>query len=60
MDPEFLERYRERAKAERKVAQIKARQKQIPWRGLKKADSWAKFRAGALNLDRIGRLGLVT
>ena len=58
--PTFLERYRERAKAERKVAQIKARQKQIPWRGLKKANSWANLRAGALNLDRIGRLGLVT
>lgn len=58
--PEFLDRYRERAKAERKVALIKARQKHIPWRGLVKANSWANLRVGALNLDRIGRLGLLT
>ena len=58
--PEFLDRYRERAKAERKIALIKARQKHIPWRGLIKANSWAKLRVGALNLDRIGRLGLLT
>jgi transposase len=58
--PEFLDRYRERAKAERKVAQIKSRQKHVPWRGLPKVITWAKLRASALNLDRIGRLGLVT
>ena len=58
--PQFRDRYRERARAERKVAQIKARQSKIPWRGLVNAVSWAELRAGALNLDRIGRLGLIT
>jgi transposase len=58
--PEFRDRYRERARAERKVAQLKARQSKIPWRGLVNAIHWAELRAGALNLDRIGRLGLVT
>jgi IS5 family transposase len=58
--PQFRHRYRQRARAERKVAQIKARQSKIPWRGLTKAISWAELRAGALNLDRIGRLGLIT
>lgn len=57
--PEFLDRYRQRARAERKMALIKARQSKIPWRGLIKAGSWAELRAGALNLDRIGRLGLI-
>ena len=57
--PEFLGRYRERARAERKMALIKSRQHKIPWRGLVKAGSWAELRAGALNLDRIGRLGLL-
>ena len=58
--PQFRHRYRERARAERKVAQIKARQSKIPWRGLTNAIGWAELRAGALNLDRIGRLGLIT
>ena len=58
--PEFRDRYRQRARAERKVAQVKARQSKIPWRGLVNAISWAELRAGALNLDRIGRLGLIT
>ena len=58
--PEFRDRYRERARAERKVAQVKARQSKIPWRGLVNAVTWAELRAGALNLDRIGRLGLIT
>jgi hypothetical protein len=34
-------------------------QTKLPWRGLTKADTWARLRAGALNLDRIGRLGLI-
>jgi len=58
--PQFRDRYRQRARAERKVAQVKARQSKIPWRGLTNAISWAELRAGALNLDRIGRLGLIT
>ena len=58
--PQFRDRYRERARAERKVAQVKARQSKIPWRGLVNAIHWAELRAGALNLDRIGRLGLIT
>jgi hypothetical protein len=57
--PEFRDRYRQRARAERKIAQLKSRQIKIPWRGLLKARSWAHLRAGALNLDRIGRLGLI-
>ncbi len=39
-DPEFLDRYRQRAQAERKVAQIKSRITGIPWRGLDKANLW--------------------
>ena len=57
--PEFRDRYRQRARAERKIAQLKARQAKLPWRGLTKAGAWARLRAGALNLDRIGRLGLI-
>lgn len=58
--PQFRRHYRERARAERKVARIKARQSKIPWRGLTNAITWVELRAGALNLDRIGRLGLIT
>jgi hypothetical protein len=50
----FRERYRERARAERKNAQLKFRTEKIPWRGLAKADAWVKIRVAALNLDRIG------
>lgn len=57
--PEFRDRYRHRARAERKIAQLKSRTTKIPWRGLTKTRAWAQLRAGALNLDRIGRLGLV-
>ena len=57
--PQFRHRYRERARAERKVAQVKARQSKIPWRELTNAIGWVELRAGALNLDRIGRLGLI-
>jgi hypothetical protein len=57
--PEFRHRYRERARVERKIAQLKARTTKIPWRGLHNARAWAQLRAGALNLDRIGRLGLI-
>ncbi len=56
---QFQQRYRERARVERKAAQMKFRSSKIPWRGLRKAQAWAKLRAAALNLDRIGRLGLL-
>jgi IS5 family transposase len=56
--PQFRHRYRERARAGRRVAQIKARPSKIPWRGLTNAIGWVELRAGALNLDRVGRLGL--
>jgi transposase len=56
--PEFRDRYRQRAQAERKIAQLKSRTNKIPWRGLPKANTWVRLRAAALNLDRIGRLGL--
>ncbi|MCP3853415.1 MAG: hypothetical protein GY698_01605 [Actinomycetia bacterium] len=57
-DPEFLGRYRQRAQAERKVAQIKSRIPGIPWRGLDKANLWLDLRIAALNLDRPRHLGL--
>jgi len=55
----FRDRYRERSRVERKAAQLKSRGQKIPWRGLTKANAWVKLRVAALNLDRIGRLGLV-
>lgn len=57
--PAFRDRYRERSRVERKAAQVKSRTAKLPWRGLRKADAWLKLRVAALNLDRIGRLGLV-
>jgi transposase len=57
--PEFRRRYGERSRIERKIAQVKYRNPKLPWRGLPKADAWVKLKAAALNLDRIGRLGLV-
>jgi hypothetical protein len=58
--PEFRGRYRERARSERKNAQLKFRTQKIPWRGLVKADAWVKIRVAALNLDRMGRIpGLI-
>jgi len=57
---EFRDRYRERARIERKNAQLKFRTQKIPWRGLAKAEAWVKIRVAALNLDRIGRMpGLI-
>jgi transposase len=56
---EFRQRYGERSRIERKAAQVKYRSAKMPWRGLTKADAWLKLRVAALNLDRIGRLGLV-
>ena len=57
---EFRDRYRERARVERKNAQLKFRTRKIPWRGLVKADAWVKIRTAALNLDRMGRMpGLI-
>ncbi len=57
--PEFRHRYRQRSRVERKVAQVKFRNPKLPWRGTRKANAWLKLRVAALNLDRIGRLGLV-
>ncbi|WP_428122546.1 transposase [Candidatus Poriferisodalis sp.] len=58
-EPEFLARYRLRSQAERKIAQIKSRTKNVPWRGLDKANLWLDLRIAALNLDRAGRLGII-
>jgi transposase len=55
----FRVRYGVRARVERKAAQVKFRSPKIPWRGLVKAAAWAKLKVAALNLDRLGRLGLV-
>ncbi len=56
---EFRDRYGERSRIERKAAQLKYRSAKVPWRGLVKADAWLKLKVAAMNLDRIGRLGLV-
>ncbi len=56
---EFRQRYGERSRIERKAAQLKYRSPKLPWRGLAKADAWLKLKVAAMNLDRIGRLGLV-
>jgi transposase len=58
-DPAFLDRYRQRAQAERKVAQVKNRIKGVPWRGITKVNVWLDLRIAALNLDRAGRLGVI-
>ena len=57
--PAFRSRYRERARIERKAAQVKARSAKVPWRGLVKVEAWLQLKVAALNLDRLGRLGLV-
>ncbi len=57
--PDFIERYRQRAQIERKVAQVKARANNIPWRGLTNVNLWLDLRIAAINLDRIARLGLI-
>lgn len=56
---QFRDRYRHRSQVERKAAQVKSRSSKIPWRGLPNAKAWIKLRAAALNLDRLGRLGLI-
>ena len=55
----FRLRYGERSRIERKAAQLKYRSTKLPWRGLAKADAWLKLKVAAMNLDRMGRLGLV-
>jgi Transposase DDE domain len=57
--PEFRDRYRERARVERKNAQLKCRRTKLPWRGLRKANAWLKLRMAALNLDHLGRMALL-
>jgi transposase len=56
---EFRQRYGQRSRIERKAAQLKYRSPKLPWRGLTKADAWLKLKVAAMNLDRIGRLGLI-
>ncbi len=55
----FIDRYRQRAQAERKVAQVKSRTNKVPWRGLTKVNLWLDLRIASINLDRVGRLGLI-
>lgn len=57
--PEFRHRYRERARVERKNAQLKSRTAKLPWRGLRKANAWLKLRMAALNLDHLGRMAVL-
>jgi transposase len=56
---EFRERYRHRSRIERKAAQVKFRTPKLPWRGLPKANAWLQLKIASLNLDRLGRLGIV-
>ncbi len=58
--PAFRQRYRERARVERKNAQLKCRRAALPWRGLRKANAWLKLRMAALNLDNLGRMALLS
>lgn len=57
--PEFRRRYRERARVERKNAQLKSRRTKLPWRGIRKANAWLKLRMAALNLDSLGRMAVL-
>jgi len=41
---EFRDRYRGRARIERKAAQVKYRSPKLPWRGLAKAQAWIRSR----------------
>lgn len=56
---EFRQRYRYRSRIERKAAQVKFRSPKLPWRGLTKANAWLQLKIASLNLDRLGRLGVV-
>jgi hypothetical protein len=56
---EFRQRYRYRSRVERNAAQVKFRSPKLPWRGLTKADAWLQLKIASLNLDRLGRLGVV-
>jgi Transposase DDE domain len=57
--PEFRHRYRQRAQVERNNAQLKSRRAKLPWRGVRKANTWVKLRMAALNLDKLGRMALL-
>jgi hypothetical protein len=57
--PQFRQRYRERARVERKNAQLKSRRARLPWRGVRKANAWLKLRMAALNLDALGRMTIL-
>jgi hypothetical protein len=56
---QFRQRYRERARVERKNAQLKSRRAKLPWRGVRKANAWLTLRMAALNLDKLARLPLL-
>jgi hypothetical protein len=51
----FRQRYRQRAQADGKNAQLKYRQPKLPRPGRAKADAWLKLRMAALNLDHLGK-----
>ena len=57
--PQFRQRYKQRARVERKNAQLKSRRAKLPWRGLRKANAWLKLRMAALNLDNLGRAAVL-
>jgi transposase len=57
--PQFRRRYRERARIERKNAQLKSRRPKLPWRGVRKANVWLKLRMAALNLDSLGHMAVL-
>ena len=56
---QFRQRYRERARVERKNAQLKSRRAKLPWRGVPKANAWLTLRMAALNLDKLARMPLL-
>lgn len=58
-EPVSLDRYRQRARAERKVAQVMRRIKGIPWRGIVNVNTWLDLCIAAIRPDRAGRLGLI-
>jgi hypothetical protein len=57
--PAFRSRYRDRSRIQRKAAQLKFPSPKLPWRGLAKANAWLQLKIAALNLDRLGRLGII-
>ena len=56
--PEFRQRYRERARVERKNAQLKSRGEAALARRAE-GNAWLKLRMAALNLDNLGRMAVL-